>query len=126
MTGCRFRRFGRVLASSQPKDVDSCTDSTGGSAGNHHCLIGHAMSSVFPDFIHLNVDGIDAIVVGDGCFRRDLPARDGVRVWVVDMAPGAIWPKVDDHDEYGEDIFVVSGELIEGERRLAAGSFLSF
>jgi len=84
------------------------------------------MSSAFPDFIHRQVDLIDPIVVGEGCFRRDLPARNGVRIWVVDMAPGAVWPNVDDHDEYGEDIFVVSGELIESDRRYAAGSFLAF
>ncbi len=84
------------------------------------------MNSFFADYAHCSVDQLDAVAVGEGCFRRDLPARNGVRIWVVDMAPGATWPRVDLHDEYGEDVFVVSGELIEGGRRLPAGSFLAF
>ncbi|GAA0713090.1 hypothetical protein [Dokdonella soli] len=35
------------------------------------------------------VDDVPAVEVGPGCFRRDLPSDDGVRVWVVDMRAGA-------------------------------------
>jgi anti-sigma factor ChrR (cupin superfamily) len=50
----------------------------------------------------------------------------GLRVWMVDMAPGAEWPHVDQHDAYGEQVLVISGEMIEGERRVGPGLFLNF
>lgn len=74
----------------------------------------------------VDVGSSPEIVVGPGCVRRDLPSRSGVRIWVVDMAPGSEWPRVDIHDEKGEDIFVVRGELIEGDQTIAAGSFVQW
>ncbi len=62
----------------------------------------------------LSVDAWPAIEVGEGCTRRDLPTVRGVRMWIVDMAPGAQWPTVD-HHETGESYYVISGEVIEGE-----------
>ncbi|MEO7755045.1 MAG: cupin domain-containing protein [Dokdonella sp.] len=73
-----------------------------------------------------DVDDLAAIEVGVGCTRIDLPSGKHVRIWIVDMAPGAQWPHVDQHDAQGEEVFVVSGELIEGEQRYGAGHFLSF
>jgi anti-sigma factor ChrR (cupin superfamily) len=78
------------------------------------------------DFTSVDVDDTAEVRVGPGCVRRDLPSRDGVRIWVVDIAPGSEWPHVDTHDGFGEDIFVVSGELIEGDRTIPAGSFVQF
>jgi anti-sigma factor ChrR (cupin superfamily) len=74
----------------------------------------------------VSVDDAPAVEVGPGCSRRDLPATGGVRVWVVDMAPGSQWPWVDAHDEAGEEVYVVSGELIEGELRYGAGTYLFY
>ena len=74
----------------------------------------------------VNIDEVEPVVVGEGCVRRDLPSRDGVRIWVVDMQPGAVWPYVDTHDQQGEDVFVASGELIEGDLVIPAGSFAAF
>lgn len=74
----------------------------------------------------VDVDAVPQIQVGPGCMRRDLPSRGGVRIWIVDMAPGSEWPHVDSHDDKGEDIFVVRGELIEGDRTIGAGSFVQF
>ena len=71
------------------------------------------------------VDAVTAVEVGPGCLRRDLPGHDGVRVWVVDMAPGSEWPQVD-HHPFGESYFVASGELIEGEQRYPAGTHVWF
>ena len=71
-------------------------------------------------------DDVPRIDIGPGCWRRDLPGNDRVRVWIVDMAPGAQWPHVDHHDVNGEQVFVVSGELIEGERRFGPGHHLAF
>jgi anti-sigma factor ChrR (cupin superfamily) len=72
------------------------------------------------------VDTVAPIAVGAGCWRRDLPARAGVRLWIVDMAPGAQWPHLDRHDQGGEDVLVLSGELIDGGVRHGPGTYLNF
>jgi hypothetical protein len=74
----------------------------------------------------VNFSDCPPVQVGPGCIRRDLPSRAGVRTWVVEMEPGAEWPRVDEHDELGEDVFVVRGELIEGDRRFGPGTYLHF
>ncbi len=79
-----------------------------------------------PEHCSTEIDAVPAVVVGPGCTRRNLPANAGVRTWVVDIAPGAEWPYVDCHDEHGEEIFIVSGELIEGDRRYRPGQHLSY
>lgn len=73
----------------------------------------------------MRIDEVARIEVGEGCWRRDLPSVAGVRAWIVEMAPGSVWPKVDEHPD-GEDVYVLEGEMIEGERRFAAGSYLHF
>lgn len=74
------------------------------------------LHSAFADHLAVQVDAVPAIEVGAGCTRRDLPSNAGVRVWVVDMAPGSEWPHVDHHDA-GEEFYVLSGEVIEGDTR---------
>ena len=74
----------------------------------------------------ISCDGLPKVEVGEGCTRVDFPSRPGVRKWVVDMAPGATWPHVDRHGQEGEDVFVVSGEVIEGDKRFGPGTFLNF
>ncbi len=71
-------------------------------------------------------EGCAPVLVGPGCIRRDLPSRAGVRTWVVEMEPGSEWPWIDEHDEQGEDVFVVEGELIEGKERFGPGTYLHF
>jgi anti-sigma factor ChrR (cupin superfamily) len=78
------------------------------------------------DMLPVQVDAVEPVEVGPGCLRRDLPSTGSVRVWVVDMAPGSRWPHVDVHDAAGEEVYVVSGEVIEGERRFPAGTYLHF
>jgi hypothetical protein len=73
----------------------------------------------------IRVDEVPPVVVGPGCHRRDLPSASGMRVWVVDMAPGSVWPVVDEHPD-GEYVQVIEGELIEGEQRFSAGTYLFF
>lgn len=73
----------------------------------------------------LRVDDVPAIEVGPGCLRRDLPSNAGVRVWIVDMAPGSRWPHVDHHDT-GEEFYVLDGEVIEGDARYGAGTYVTF
>jgi anti-sigma factor ChrR (cupin superfamily) len=75
---------------------------------------------------HLNPDDVVPVKVGPGCLRRDMPSVGGVRAWFVDMEPGAVWPHVDQHGEFGEEVVVICGELIEGEHRYGAGSYLLF
>lgn len=77
------------------------------------------------DMQALDIDQVPALEVGEGCLRRDLPAGPGVRVWVVDMAPGAQWPVLD-HHETGEWYYVIHGEVIEGQARHGAGTYVYF
>jgi len=74
----------------------------------------------------MHIDDVPAIEIGRGCYRRDLPSTSGVRVWVVDILPGCQWPQVDHHDAMGEEVFVVSGELIEDDFRFGPGTYLYF
>ena len=76
--------------------------------------------------IAFDIDSVAAIVVGPGCRRRDLKSRDGMRLWVVDLDPGAEWPHVDQHVQGGEDVLIVSGEIIEGDKRLGPGTYMHF
>ncbi|MGN6152115.1 MAG: cupin domain-containing protein [Lysobacteraceae bacterium] len=71
------------------------------------------------------IDDAPAVDLGGGCLRRDLPAPPGVRAWVVEMAPGSLWPRIDRHDT-GEAYFVLAGEVIESERRFGAGTQVVF
>lgn len=73
----------------------------------------------------VRVDEAARIEVGEGCWRRDLPSVAGVRAWIVEMAPGSQWPRVDEHPD-GEDVYVLEGEMIEGDRRFPAGTYLHF
>jgi len=63
-------------------------------------------------------DDIVPLEVGPGCYRRALPGPDGARVWIVDMEPGSQWPCEDIHGDQGEQVWIVSGDLIEGEKSL--------
>jgi ChrR Cupin-like domain len=74
----------------------------------------------------VRVADVAPIEVGPGCYRRDLPSTGGVRVWVVDISPGAEWPHFDQHDAAGEELYVVSGELIEGDLRFGPGTYIFF
>jgi hypothetical protein len=74
----------------------------------------------------MRVDDIIPVEVGNGCYRRDLASSADVRVWVVDISPGCEWPRVDQHDAGGEYAYVVRGELIEGELRFEAGTYLYY
>ena len=73
-----------------------------------------------------DIDDVLLTTVGPGCRRRALKGRDGLRLWVVEMDPGAEWPHVDDHGPGGEDVLILSGELIEGDRRLGPGTYMHF
>lgn len=83
------------------------------------------LHNVIADHLAVQVDAVPVIAIGAGCTRRDLPSNAGVRVWVVDMAPGNEWPVVDHHDA-GEEFYVLAGEVIEGDARYAAGTYVTF
>ena len=75
---------------------------------------------------HIAIEQIEPFRVGPGCTRRGLPTVGPVQPWVVDMEPGSQWPRVDKHNQLGEHVYVVSGEVIEGSDRYGAGSYLVF
>jgi len=70
------------------------------------------------------VDEVESTTVVNGISRRGLPGGAvGARVY--DIAAGVEWPEVD-HHSIDESIYVVDGELIEGEHHYPAGSFLHY
>jgi len=83
------------------------------------------MTAISGEVLAMIAGEVPAIEVGPGCRRRDLPSAAGVRAWIVEMAPGSEWPHVDQHPN-GEDVYVLDGEMIEGEKRYPAGSYLHF
>jgi gamma-glutamylcyclotransferase (GGCT)/AIG2-like uncharacterized protein YtfP len=86
---------------------------------------GHSMNAIHGEMLALAAADVPAIEVGPGCRRRDLPSAAGVRAWIVEMDPGSQWPHVDQHPT-GEDVYVLEGEMIEGEQHYPAGSYLHF
>lgn len=81
---------------------------------------------VHPQLIPLYAQDCAEVIVGPGCTRRDLPAMPGVRAWFVEMAPGAVWPHIDEHDATGEFVYILEGEMIEGAARFGPGTCLLF
>jgi hypothetical protein len=77
------------------------------------------------DLVTVCVDDILPVIVGSGCLRRDLPGTPDAHAWVVDMSPGAEWPYVDVHDG-PEQLYVVQGELVEGDTVYGPGSYLFY
>lgn len=67
----------------------------------------------------------EPIQVGPGCIRRDLPGTSQARAWIVEMAAGCEWPRVDFHDE-PELVYILEGEVIEGGRSYGAGTYFLF
>jgi ChrR Cupin-like domain len=73
----------------------------------------------------VDVDSVAPVEVGPRITRRTLPTTDRAREWVIGFAPGSEWPYVDVHD-HEERYFVVTGEIIEGDHRFGAGSYVVF
>ncbi|SPL98386.1 anti-sigm factor, ChrR [[Actinomadura] parvosata subsp. kistnae] len=76
--------------------------------------------------VPVEVDEVPPMELAPGIHVRMLPGMPGIRTWVIDLAPGAEWPDLDAHETYGEAYFVVSGELIEGERTHGPGTYVAF
>ncbi len=75
-------------------------------------------------FTATRVDDVESSDVAPGIVRRALPDGD-VIARVFDMAPGVVWPVVDHHSA-DEFIYVVSGELIEGDHAFGPGAYLHY
>ncbi|MFE5587860.1 cupin domain-containing protein [Kitasatospora sp. NPDC056531] len=68
---------------------------------------------------------VEPVEVGPGIVRRRLTATGYARGWLIDFAPGSQWPEVDVHHTE-ERYYVLSGEVIEGDERHPAGSYVVF
>lgn len=71
----------------------------------------------------LTVDAVPAEIAGPGCLQRPLPAPIGARAWLVELAPGGAWPS-DPRRDTGAAYFVLDGEVVDGERRHGAGTWV--
>jgi mannose-6-phosphate isomerase-like protein (cupin superfamily) len=84
------------------------------------------MEQMTSDPFSVDVESLEAVRVGPGCYRRSLPSVGNVSVWIVEMEPGSEWPYVDQHDELGEHYYVISGEVLERSKRVRAGEYAVF
>ncbi|MFD1539274.1 cupin domain-containing protein [Nonomuraea guangzhouensis] len=78
-----------------------------------------------PEAQAVHIDDVVPVEVSPGIVRRRLTATEGARGWLIDFAPGTQWPEVDVH-EGEERYYVLSGEVIEGETRYEAGTYVVF
>jgi hypothetical protein len=81
------------------------------------------LSVLSPTVVH--VDDLPTFEITAGIVRRELPATQFARGWVIDFAPGTEWPNVD-HHLAEERYYVERGEIIEDDRRYPAGSYVVF
>lgn len=73
----------------------------------------------------VNVHDVPAVEVAPGIMRRQLAKTGSAGGWLIDFEPGTQWPVVDVH-EAEERYYVLTGEVIEGERRYGAGTYVVF
>ncbi|MCC3765061.1 cupin domain-containing protein [Glycomyces sp. TRM65418] len=77
------------------------------------------------DMVWSHVDDVPAQRYTDDITLRPLWKGPADRkAYVVDLAPGAVWPNLDVHDPGPEEVFVVSGVFNDGVRDYPAGSFI--
>lgn len=100
--------------------IERCTTSA------RLCLYGRMTHNA--NFESLNVTHIDDVprtLVAKGIYRRDLSTTAFARGWLIDFEPGSQWPEID-HHATEERYLVLSGEVLEGNRRVPAGSYVVF
>jgi quercetin dioxygenase-like cupin family protein len=73
----------------------------------------------------VHVHAVPAEEVAPGITRRRLTATDHARGWLIDFAPGSLWPATDHHEDE-ERYYVLSGEVVEGTERYPAGTYVTF
>ncbi|MDH6705721.1 mannose-6-phosphate isomerase-like protein (cupin superfamily) [Kitasatospora sp. MAA19] len=73
----------------------------------------------------VRVEEVAPVDVAPGIVRRRLPVTGYASGWLIDFAPGSEWPDVDVHATE-ERYYVLSGEVIEGNERHGAGSYVVF
>ena len=70
----------------------------------------------------LTVDALEPRTLDGGVAVRKIWGTTGeVRVLAVDWSPGGQWPGLDVHDGGPEVVYVVSGDLIDGDAILHPG-----
>jgi ChrR Cupin-like domain/DinB superfamily len=63
---------------------------------------------------------------GPGISITDLWSEGAHRALRVDFAPGAKWPGLDHHIPGPEEVYVLSGDLVDEGRRFTAGTFVHY
>ena len=83
------------------------------------------MTLPFPVPTVVRIEDVEPIQVAPGISRRSLTATYFGDAWLIEFAPDTQWPDIDHHDTE-ERYFVLDGEIIEGEKRHPAGSYVTF
>ena len=70
----------------------------------------------------MNVDDLEPRWIEGGLTVRTIwSGGNGVRILAVDWPPGGQWPGLDVHQPGPEVVYVVSGDLIDGDAVLSPG-----
>ncbi|MQY11898.1 hypothetical protein SRB5_20170 [Streptomyces sp. RB5] len=82
-------------------------------------------NSTQPDVQYVNIHDLPHVrhEKESGIRMAALPVTDRARGWILDFFPGTRWPEVDHHAEE-EHFYVLSGELIDGDRVHRAGDYV--
>jgi ChrR Cupin-like domain len=87
--------------------------------------MGGAVTDRDVDCVWAHVDQAPARAFGEGITLRPLWGEaPGPHCLVVDIGPGAGWPKLDVHEPGPEEVYVVEGVFNDGVRDYPAGTFL--
>ncbi|WP_329125754.1 cupin domain-containing protein [Streptomyces sp. NBC_01465] len=76
-----------------------------------------------PPVQYVNIEDARRSSPGEGLSVRTLPATAQASSWVLDFAPGSRWMEVD-HHVTEEHFYVLSGELVDGDRLHRAGDYV--
>ncbi|RZS29550.1 ChrR-like anti-ECFsigma factor [Herbihabitans rhizosphaerae] len=82
------------------------------------------MTPHMPGYVWTEADKVAGFTHGDGITIRPLWQRDDRKAFVVDIAPGAVWPDLDVHEPGDEEVYVAEGVFNDGVRDYPAGTFL--
>lgn len=73
----------------------------------------------------LDVSSVAPVEVAPGITWRQLTETEHADAWLIDFGPDSTWPEVAVHGTE-ERYFVLSGEVIEGDRVAGPGTYVTF
>lgn len=83
-----------------------------------------ALGPTMPGYAWRTASDVPGTEVFPGIRLRPLWTSGVAKAFLLEMAPGTGWPRIDVHEPGPEEVFVVSGVFNDGERDYPAGTFI--